>query len=71
MAILISFGMVMGHNYFCKVFEKQVDGTLVKDRQWHIDRFGIVRETDPIPDDVVPEWVQPTARNIETWLRTP
>jgi len=31
----------------------------VKDRQWHLDRFGIVRETDPIPDDVVPEWVQP------------
>jgi len=43
----------------CGVFDEQVDGTLVKDRQWHIDRFGIVRETDPIPDDVVPEWVQP------------
>ena len=44
---------------YCGVFDEQVDGTLVKDRQWHIDRFGIVRETDPIPDDVVPEWVQP------------
>lgn len=44
----------------CGVFDEQPDGTLVKDRQWHIDRFGIVRETDPIPDDVVPDWVQPT-----------
>ena len=44
---------------YCGVFDEQPDGTLVKDRQWHIDRFGIVRETDPIPDDVVPEWVQP------------
>ena len=43
----------------CGVFYEQADGTLVKDRQWHIDRFGIVRETDPVPDDVVPEWVQP------------
>ena len=43
----------------CGVFDEQADGTLVKDRQWHIDRFGIVRETDPIPDDVIPEWVQP------------
>lgn len=44
----------------CGVFDEQPDGTLVKDRQWHIDRFGIVRETDPIPDDVIPGWVQPT-----------
>jgi len=44
----------------CGVFDEQTDGTLVKDRQWHIDRFGIVRETSPIPNDVVPEWVQPT-----------
>ena len=43
----------------CGVFDEQTDGSLVKDRQWHLDRFGIVRETDPIPDDVVPEWVQP------------
>ena len=43
----------------CGVFDEQEDGTLVKERQWHLDRFGIVRETDPIPDDVVPEWVQP------------
>lgn len=44
----------------CGVFDEQADGTLVKDRQWHIDRFGIVRETDPVPDDVIPDWVQPT-----------
>ena len=44
---------------YCGVFDEQLDGTLVKDRQWHLDRFGIVRETDPIPDAVVPEWVQP------------
>jgi len=45
---------------YCGVFDEQLDGTLVKDRQWHLDRFGIVRETAPIADDVVPEWVQPT-----------
>ena len=44
----------------CGVFDEQEDGTLVRDRQWHLDRFGIVRETAPIPDDVTPEWVQPT-----------
>lgn len=41
------------------VFVEQPDGSLTKDRQWHIDRFGIVRETDPVPDDVVPDWIQP------------
>jgi len=45
---------------YCGVFDEQLDGTLVKDRQWHLDRFGIVREAAPIADDVVPEWVQPT-----------
>lgn len=44
----------------CGVFNEQPDGTLAKERQWHIDRFGIVRETDPVPDDVIPEWVAPT-----------
>lgn len=43
----------------CGVFSEQPDGTLVKDRQWHIDRFGIVREHGPIPDDVTPDWIQP------------
>lgn len=43
----------------CGVFEEQPDGTLLKSRQWHIDRFGIVRESDPIPDDVAPDWIQP------------
>lgn len=43
----------------CGVFNEQPDGSLVKDRQWHVDRFGIVRETDPIPDTEVPVWVQP------------
>jgi len=44
----------------CGVFDEQADGSLIKDRQWHIDRFGIVRETDPVPDDVIPDWIQPT-----------
>ena len=43
----------------CGVFDEQTDGTLVKDRQWHLDRFGIVRESAPVPNDIVPEWVQP------------
>lgn len=43
----------------CGVFSENPDGTLVKDPQWHVDRFGIVRETDPVPNDVVPDWVQP------------
>jgi hypothetical protein len=43
----------------CGVFTEQADGTLLKDRQWHIDRFGIVREHEPEPDDVIPDWIQP------------
>ena len=43
----------------CGVFDEQADGTLVKDRQWHIDRFGILRESAPVPDDVIPDWDQP------------
>jgi hypothetical protein len=42
------------------VFEEQPDGSLVPDRRWHIDRFGIVRDGQMVPDDVVPEWIQPT-----------
>ena len=45
---------------YCGVYEEQIDGTLTPLSQWHIDRFGILRETDPIANDVVPEWVQPT-----------
>ena len=43
----------------CGVFSEAADGTLTKDRQWHLDRFGIVRETDPVTNDVIPDWVQP------------
>jgi hypothetical protein len=45
---------------YCGVYDEQADGTLQLLSQWHIDRFGILRETAPIADDVVPEWVQPT-----------
>lgn len=41
------------------VYEEQADGTLVPDRRFHIDRFGIVRPNQLIPDDQIPEWVQP------------
>lgn len=44
----------------CGVFFEEADGSLTKDRQWHIDRFGIVRETDPIPDDQIPPHIMPT-----------
>jgi len=44
---------------YCGVYDEQADGTLQLLSQWHIDRFGILRETAPIADDVVPEWVQP------------
>lgn len=43
----------------CGVFNEQADGSLVKDRQWHIDKFGVVREHAPIPNDVIPDWIQP------------
>jgi len=44
---------------YCGVFDEQLDGTMTKTSQWHIDRFGIVRESAPVPNDIVPEWVQP------------
>jgi len=42
---------------YCEVLEEAVGGDLTVDRQWHVDRFGIVRETPPIPDNEIPEWV--------------
>jgi hypothetical protein len=42
------------------VFEEQADGTLVPDRRWHVDRFGIVRPGQLPPNDQTPDWVQPT-----------
>ena len=44
---------------YCGVYEEQADGTLLPLSRWHIDRFGILRESDPVANDVVPEWVQP------------
>lgn len=41
------------------VFEEQEDGTMAPGRRWHIDRFGIVRPGQLLPDDQVPDWVQP------------
>ncbi len=41
------------------VYEELADGTLTPDRRFHIDRFGIVRDGKLIPDDQIPEWVQP------------
>ena len=45
---------------YCGVYAEQADGSLLKDRQWHVDQFGIVRETDPAPEGSIPQWVQPT-----------
>ena len=39
--------------------DENADGTLNITDQWHIDRFGILRSFAPIPDDVVPDWIQP------------
>lgn len=36
------------------------EGTDTVLRQWHIDRFGIVRESALAPDDEVPDWSQPS-----------
>jgi hypothetical protein len=44
---------------YCGVYDEQADGTLVQDRLWHLDRFGIVRETPVLDNDAVPAWVQP------------
>lgn len=41
------------------VYDEQPDGTLVPLRQFHIDRFGIVRDGQLLPDDQIPEWSQP------------
>jgi len=45
---------------YAGVYDEQLDGTMTKTSQWHLDRFGIVRESAPVPNDIVPEWVQPT-----------
>ena len=44
---------------YAGVYSEAADGTLTQTSQWHIDRFGIVRETPVVANDVVPEWVQP------------
>jgi len=44
---------------YAGVYDEQLDGTMTKTSQWHLDRFGIVRESAPVPNDIVPEWVQP------------
>lgn len=45
---------------FCGVYTEAADGTLTPVTQWYIDRFGIVREGQPAPDNQIPAWVQPT-----------
>jgi hypothetical protein len=42
------------------VFDEQSDGSLVADRQFHIDRFGIVRSGQMVPGDEIPEHIMPT-----------
>jgi hypothetical protein len=44
---------------YAGVYDEQLDGTMTNASQWHIDRFGIVRETPVVANDVVPNWVQP------------
>lgn len=41
------------------VAEEQEDGSLLVDRSWHIDLFGIVREGEPDRSDA-PQWIFPT-----------
>jgi len=41
------------------VAQEQEDGTLVVDRGWHVDLFGIVRQGEPDRDEP-PAWIQPT-----------
>lgn len=41
------------------VYLEQEDGTLIPERLFHIDRFGIVRPGKLAPNDVVPDWAQP------------
>lgn len=42
------------------VYVEQPDGTLVPDRRFHIDRFGIVRSGQLIPNDVIPDHIAST-----------
>lgn len=42
------------------VYVEQADGTLVPDRRFHIDRFGIVRSGQMVPDDVIPDHIAST-----------
>ena len=42
------------------VYDEAADGTLTADRRFHIDRFGIVRDGQLIPDDQIPDWIQPS-----------
>lgn len=41
------------------VAEEQEDGSLLVDRSWHIDLFGIVRDGEPDLNDP-PAWIQTT-----------
>jgi len=41
------------------VYVEQADGTLVPERRFHVDRFGIVRSGQLVPNDVIPDWIQP------------
>lgn len=41
------------------VFVEDATGEAVRDRSFHIDRFGIVRPGKAQPDDEVVDWVQP------------
>lgn len=41
------------------VAEEQADGSLVVDRSWHVDTFGIIRSGEPDMGNP-PNWIQPT-----------
>lgn len=42
------------------VYNEDDVGVLSPIHQFHIDRFGIVRDGKLLPDEVTPEWIQPT-----------
>lgn len=42
------------------IAEEQADGSLIVDRSWHKDLFGIVREGVEPSTESAPQWIQPT-----------
>lgn len=39
---------------------EDAEGNTATEAQWHIDRFGILRDGLLVPDTEVPDWIQPS-----------